>query len=878
MTIRRRLTSSFLAILLLFSVNLAVYYWGNSQKRKNLGDMREAVTRLQLLTTIERELADRRQEVGVLGQLAESGASSLTSEQLAAIRGRLDAVSSQVAQLGNLHAVDGRPIAALAEVYNQLKTVWTRQYESFTTGTGATPAVAGSPDTGADAGALSDRAFEQLDALKLAEQAGVDATSEQFLTLVAITDRTSVAWFLLTSVVAITIAYFVSRGLTRPLDALRVGALRVGEGDLDYRIETQSNDELGALATSFNTMTGQLRAVRDRLTESNRELERKNAAIEQQRRWLVQATEEAQEARGAAEQANRAKSSFLANMSHELRTPLNAIIGYTEMLIEDATEIGFQGAQQDLTKVRGAATHLLALINDVLDLSKIEAGRMTVLLEDVDGPAMIEDLASTVQPLVDANHNRLVIRLDASFGMIYTDVTKVRQSLLNLLSNACKFTEHGTITLDAVVERRTDARWAVFSVSDTGIGMTSEQISRLFREFTQADASTTRKYGGTGLGLAISRTFCRMIGGDISVQSKPGQGTTFRIQVPADRIDPAVPVTAADDAPTEPAVEGGSAGTRDADRIATVADETGLHLIDTDSRGIVLVIEADPEAREIARRLIGGAGFDVITASNAQEGCGLARAAQPLMIALNASLPGLSGWDVLTLLRKQPDTATIPVVMLRRSDGPTMLSMRAMEYITKPVDETVMTDALHRLAIAAPDKRLGLVIDDIELRRTVQRIAEQAQWTTTDIAGVATATDDAIGTATDAVIVDRDAVVTDTLDVVRRMRGNELTSGVPLVLLTGAAPTTGDRLFDGGFIELTLAPDAPADTVATVVGLVERCVERGRERLERRTERGFAEGSAQRFERGFERGFEQGFERAPQPGGEHIQGRPIAHG
>ena len=818
MTIRRRLTSSFLAILLLFSVNLAVYYWGNSQKRKNLGDMRQAVERLQLLTNIERELGDRRQELGLLGQLAESGAPSLTAEQIAAVRGRLDAVSRQIVQLNSLSSGVGRPVNTLAEIYDQLKPVWTRQYESFSAGAGSVPAT-GIAEAAVEGIALGDRAFQQIDALKLAEQTGVDHTSDQFLTLVAITDRTSVAWFLLTSVVAITIAYFVSRGLTRPLDALRVGALRVGEGELDYRIETRSDDELGALAESFNTMTGQLRAAHDRLTETNRELERKNAAIEQQRRWLVQATEEAQEARGAAEQANRAKSSFLANMSHELRTPLNAIIGYTEMLIEDATEIGFQGAQQDLTKVRGAATHLLALINDVLDLSKIEAGRMTVLFEDVDGPAMVEDIASTVQPLVDANHNQLIVRLDASFGMIYTDVTKVRQSLLNLLSNACKFTEHGTVTLDAVIERRSDVRWVVFSVSDTGIGMTSEQVSRLFREFTQADASTTRKYGGTGLGLAISRTFCRMIGGDISVQSKPGQGTTFRIQIPADRVDPPVPMLDAG----EPG-DALPAGGRPADAGAA---------IDPDGRGVVLVIEGEPESREMARQVLGTAGFDVVTASNGQEGCGLARAIHPVAVAVNASLPGLSGWDVLTVLRKQPDTATIPIIMLRAPELPPTLAIRPLEYVTKPVDDLELTAVLRRLETAAPGRSLMLVIDDDDLRSAARHIAERAQWKAIDASPGLATIDDLTGAAAEAVIVDRDAVATDGLDVVRRLRGNELTSRVPIVVLTGSEPSTGDRLFDGGFTELVLSAEKPADTFAEVVGLIERCVERSLERLQR---------------------------------------------
>lgn len=237
-----------------------------------------------------------------------------------------------------------------------------------------------------------------------------------------------------------------------------------------------------------------------------------------------------QKAKEAAEEASLAKSRFLANMSHELRTPLNAIIGYSEMLREEAVDTGNHELDSDLARIQAAGQHLLGLINDVLDLSKIEAGRMDLLLDSFDISALIEDVLGTARPLIARNGNRLQLDLPADPGLMYADETKLRQILLNLLSNAAKFTEQGTITLQ--VQSSDDGSTVAFAVHDTGIGLSDEQIARLFQPFTQADASTTRKYGGTGLGLAISRHYCQMMGGDISIVSQPDVGSTFIASLP----------------------------------------------------------------------------------------------------------------------------------------------------------------------------------------------------------------------------------------------------------------------------------------------------------------------------------------------------------
>ena len=239
-------------------------------------------------------------------------------------------------------------------------------------------------------------------------------------------------------------------------------------------------------------------------------------------------------ARQDAEAANTAKSQFLAHMSHELRTPLNAIIGYSEMVEEEVGDLGHPELAPDLQKIRAAGRHLLALINDILDLSKIEAGKLELFLEPFEVRQVVEEVATTVRPLVEKNANRLELVCGPGLGTMHADLVKVRQALLNLLSNASKFTERGTITLSAERERNGDGReWMVFAVRDSGIGMTPEQMGRLFEAFSQADASTSRRYGGTGLGLAITRRFCQMMGGDVVVASEPGKGSTFTVRLPA---------------------------------------------------------------------------------------------------------------------------------------------------------------------------------------------------------------------------------------------------------------------------------------------------------------------------------------------------------
>jgi len=324
--------------------------------------------------------------------------------------------------------------------------------------------------------------------------------------------------------------------------------LLVGYFLLNIWLFVNRGTALHFIAPALALLTATLATLAERGVREEREKREARILMEEART----AEQAAAVAREAADAANKAKSAFLANMSHELRTPLNAIIGYSEMLQEEAEDVGQEDFIPDLKKISAAGKHLLALINDVLDFSKIEAGKMDIYLETFAIADMIYDVQSIIQPLIEKNRNNLVVRLDDNIGTMHADLTKIKQGLFNLLSNASKFTEKGTITLAVAreVEPGTDSsgpdqdggsppkEWIRFSVSDTGIGMTPDQLGRMFQAFSQADASTTRKFGGTGLGLAITKQFSQMMGGDVTVESEYGKGTTFTILLPANVLDP----------------------------------------------------------------------------------------------------------------------------------------------------------------------------------------------------------------------------------------------------------------------------------------------------------------------------------------------------
>jgi signal transduction histidine kinase/ActR/RegA family two-component response regulator len=514
------------------------------------------------------------------------------------------------------------------------------------------------------------------------------------------------------ALVSVFLAFLVSSKLQKvisgPIMHLE-DTMKMVSANKNYEVRAVKSysDEIGSLIDGFNAMLSDIQQRDGALRGANDELQTRTLELEEEVSQRKQAQEELLNAKHVAEEASRAKSTFLANMSHELRTPLNAIIGYSEMLEEEARDSEKSDDIRDLQKIQFAGKHLLSLINDVLDLSKIEAGKMPLHLETFDVRVMVSEIITTLQPAIEKNKNTLRVRVADEVSAMRADVTKVRQILFNLLSNACKFTDHGTIGLDVDRKLENGQDWIRFQVSDTGIGIAAKQRDNLFKEFAQADTSIARKYGGTGLGLAISYKFVQLMKGRIGVESELGKGATFTaelpVQVRTEAADAVLPHGSSDS--------------------PTAASPTKT------DRDTILVIDDDASVRDLMSRFLSKLDVNVVAARNGEEGLRLAAQLHPMIITLDVVMPGRDGWSVLNQLKSDPELSEIPVIMVTIVDNEAMgINLGASNYLVKPVHRERLVDLIekYRVTRSSAPKTIKIPVSISPTRKGQEQVGAES--------------------------------------------------------------------------------------------------------------------------------------------------------
>ncbi len=759
MTIRRQLSLSYLGILLLLACNLLIYLWTDTKREAAFEDLRRAISRQTLISSIQQEIGNYQKQVTLLSQ-GEGGLTTPSREDADVFDGDLHKIGREIRQVETLTAADDKAsIESFLRVFEELSTSWRFFYQNLGQTTAITEEVM-------HAEPLARTVVqEMLPRLQEDEKNRQAAATAHFHEVTTVVGRITVVVFAISGILAGLLAIVVSRRLQRGLHALKVGADTLGAGKLEHRIPVQGKDELGDLASAFNQMGEGLRSAQAELRQRQRELE--------------VLTDEAQ-------MANRAKSQFLANMSHELRTPMNAIIGYSEMLTDEAEDLGLPQFVPDLKKIRTAGKQLLALINDILDLSKIEAGKLELHAEDFDIREMVSDVATITEPLAAKNSNALVIHVED--GRMYSDLTRVRQILFNLLGNACKFTHSGTVELSVSSKASPSGDFMNFSVKDSGIGMTAEQAGRVFEAFAQADSSTTRKYGGTGLGLAITKKFCEMMDGTIQVESEIGAGTTFTVRLP-------------------------KRAAQEKEHSLVVAPPAHLVPSVRETIGHVLMIDDDPVIQDLMRSFLMREGYTVAVADSGPAGLVLARERKPDVITLDIAMPGMDGWSVLAELKNDPDLSDVPVVILTMTDNKTLgYALGATEYLMKPIDRERLAAVLRKYSRLSHDPIL-VVEDDSSTRDLLRSMLAKDGWSVQTAENGRVALERVKQTLPGLVLLDLMMPEMDGFGFLEEFRKLPSAGDVPVVVLTAKDLTGEDRKRLSGHVKKIMAKGEGTESV-----------------------------------------------------------------